>query len=64
MSDELEAQRDHEKRLAVIQSRKDAFARSPFWFTVWDWSTRLLNVAFWLGFWSLIAQCTCRGCIW
>jgi hypothetical protein len=62
MSDE--EKQDHEKTMAGIASRKAAFDKSPFWFTVWDVSVRLLNIAFWLGFWSLVTQCTCSGCIW
>lgn len=64
MSDDpMEVQRNHEKEMARIESRKAAFARSPFWFTVWYSITTLLNVACWLGFWFLLANCTCSGCI-
>jgi hypothetical protein len=55
---------EHEETLAKIQSRKEAFARSPFWFTFWDVLTKVVHVAFWLCFWSIVAQCTCSGCIW
>lgn len=61
---EADKARKHEDTLARIKSRADAFAHSPFWFTFWDVSRKLLNVAFWLGFWSLITQCTCGGCVW
>lgn len=55
---------EHEKKLAIIESRKAAFTRSPSWFTFWDVGTSLVKVCFWIAFWSIIAQCTCDGCIW
>lgn len=67
MSDEktkADKAREHEDTLARIKSRSDAFALSPFWLTAWDILARLLKIMFWLGFWSIIAQCTCSGCIW
>ncbi len=63
MAEEAEEIRDHEKKLAIIEARKIAFARSPFWFTVWDWGAKIIGTALWLGFWFLLAQCTCDGCI-
>lgn len=56
-------QREHEQKLAKIAARQAAFERSPFWFTVWDWTTGFLQVVFWFGFWLIVAQCTCDGCI-
>lgn len=56
--------REHEEMLARIKSRAEAYARSPFWFTVWDLTIYLLKCLFWLGFWSLVTQCTCGGCVW
>ena len=55
---------DQAEKMAIIQARQEAFTRSPFWFTVWDFGRIILNVAFRLGFWAMIAQCTCSGCIW
>jgi hypothetical protein len=54
---------DHTVRCG-IKCRAKAFDRSPFWFTLWDVTTEIVKIAFWLGFWSIIAQCTCSGCIW
>jgi len=53
----------HEETLAKIKSRSEAFNRSPIIFTLWDWVTTLMHVTFWIGFWFLIAQCSCEGCI-
>jgi hypothetical protein len=53
-------QRDHEQTLAKIQARKEAFALSPFWFTVWDTAMKVLHIAFWLCFWGLVVQCNCK----
>jgi hypothetical protein len=61
---EADKARDHEQRLVVIKSRAEAFAKSPVWFTVWDLTGTILKIIFWLGFWSIIAQCECSGCIW
>lgn len=55
---------EQEVTLATIKVRADAFARSPFWFTFWDIATRGLTACFWIAFWSIVAQCTCSGCIW
>lgn len=60
---EADKVREHEKALAKINSRVEAYARSPFWFTVWDLSAKSLNVVFWLLFWSLMTQCHCE-CVW
>jgi hypothetical protein len=57
-------QAEHAETLAKIESRKAAFNKSPFWFTAWDISTKVLHIAFWVAFWSIVAQCTCSGCIW
>lgn len=59
-----DGQREHEIKLAQIESRKAAFAKSPFWYAVCSVFKGLLATVFWLGFWSIIAQCTCDGCIW
>jgi len=60
---QVEKENELQKTLAKIESRKASFARSPFWFTVWDISWNLLNVVFWLGFWFLVANCECKGCM-
>lgn len=57
--EETQAQREHEKTLAIVQSRKEAFAKSPAWFTIWDVATKTLKICFWLGFWLIVAQCHC-----
>jgi hypothetical protein len=64
MNDEKqEVDRDHVETMARIASRKEAFAKNPAWFTIWDIFKTVLNVAFWLSFWFIVAQCSCDGCI-
>lgn len=62
-AEEKEEQRKHEQALATIKARNEGFLKSPFWFTVWDISTTILNITFWIVFWFLIVSCTCNGCI-
>lgn len=62
MSDEdpeAKAQREHQKEMAIIEARARAFDQSPFWFTVWDATMRILKISFWLSFWLIVAQCHC-----
>jgi hypothetical protein len=61
---EADKAREHEDTMARVKARAEAFARSPFWFTLWDISHKCLSVVFWLLFWSLVTQCTCGGCVW
>lgn len=56
-------QQEHELKLAKIRARAAAFQKSPFWFTVWYGSQMVFNIVFWLAFWSLVTQCSCK-CIW
>ena len=58
-----ESDRQNEEKLKKIEARKAAFEKSPFWFTVWDLSSKILEALFWLAFWSLIVQCSC-DCVW
>lgn len=51
---------EHQQEMARIESRKAAFLRTPFCFTIWDIMQKLLSVVFWLCFWALIAQCHCQ----
>lgn len=57
--EEAQSQREHEKTLAIVQARKEAFAKSPVWFTIWDVTTKALKIIFWLSFWLIVAQCHC-----
>lgn len=52
-----------QEKLAIIATRAAAFDRSPFWFTVWDVTKKVLEVTCWLGWTLLVAQCTCNGCV-
>ena len=56
----LEERQKHEKNLAIIEARKQAFQKSPFWFTLWDTLRSILNISFWLCFWLIVAQCSCE----
>ena len=55
-----EEQREFEQKIAMINSRKEAFLKSPFWFTFWDLVRSALNICFWLSFWLIVAQCNCK----
>ena len=61
---EMEESFEEKEKLAGIQSRKEAFNRSPVWFTIWGCTSTILNIIFWIVFWSLVVQCTCDGCVW
>lgn len=41
-----------------------AFNRSPGWFTLLRITQKMLKVVLWLGFFAIVAQCTCNGCVW
>ena len=58
-----EKEREHQEKMARMAHRRSAFEKSPFWFTLWDVTVRTLEVVLWLGFWLLVAQCSCDGCI-
>lgn len=62
--EEFEKVREHEKNQAIIKARAAAFERSPFWFTLWDITHFTIKCLFWLGFWAMVAQCSCDGCVW
>ena len=51
---------EHQKKLAIIEARKQAFEKSPFWFTVWDSVNSILQLCFWIGFFLILAQCNCE----
>ena len=57
-------QRQHEIKIATIKVRAEAFAASPIWFTAWDITGDVIRAVFWIAFWSVVAQCTCDGCVW
>ena len=41
-----------------------AFNRSPGWFTLLRITQKMLKVVLWLGFFAIVAQCACNGCVW
>jgi hypothetical protein len=51
-----EEERDHEKTLAKIKARSDAFNRSPFGFTLWDISTTVVNALAFIAVLFILAQ--------
>lgn len=59
-----EDQNEHELKMARIRRSEAIFAGHPRWYTIWDVATDILRIAFWLGFWAIVAQCSCNGCIW
>jgi hypothetical protein len=54
---------EHEKDMAKITTRKEAFAQSPVWFTLWDWGREFIEAVCWVLVIFLMAQCSCDGCI-
>ena len=57
-------QREHEQKIAKIEARKAAFIQSPIWFTIWDSVTSIIEAVCICGVVALLAQCSCKGCIW
>jgi hypothetical protein len=62
-NDDNNKKEDIAEKLAIIEARKEAFSRSPLWFTVWDITKAIINVVLWLGMFFILAQCSCDGCI-
>lgn len=54
---------EHQKDMANIKTRSDAYLKNPWAFTIWDITKKMFEVIFWLGVWFIIAQCSCDGCM-
>lgn len=58
MSDYIaeQEQRDHELRIAKIESEKQMASESPYLFVFFDLSKEILTVAIWAWFWWLVIR--------
>lgn len=60
----LEKQREHEEKLAKIESRRRMAEKTPYLFAFWDITTGILKILCYAVILGLMAQCSCDGCIW
>ena len=47
-----------------IRADQKCFEKSPFFWTLANVTKSVCNTIFWLGFFALMTQCVCDGCIW
>lgn len=59
MSDETK----HEETMAGIESRRIAYDKNPWAFTVWYVLCKAIGAIIWISIFFLMAQCSCDGCM-
>lgn len=61
---EIKDHSDQTVKLADIARKREFAANHPYMHGFINLTKLLCNCIFWVAFWSLIVQCTCRGCVW